>query len=159
MNLRMLSTGTVCTLLAMVCCSVTAAEGLGKDAARQLEPFIDEQTCLVVAVALPATVGEDYLTKVAGWLEQVRPDSREDANEARLAMAALVRAGARNVYLVVSLADVPDGSPLLVIPAENEAGHSVGRRPRGGRTSRRLVRSHPTCLSSSRCHRRRAQHR
>lgn len=121
MNPRTLLAKIACTLLAMLTASIAAAEnGPGGDSARHLEPFFDEQTCLVVAIALPATVGEDYLAKVAGWLEHVRPNSREDANEARLAMAALVRAGARNVYLVVSLADVPDGSPLLVIPAENE---------------------------------------
>lgn len=121
MNPRTLLAEITCTLLAMLSCSVAAAEnGPGSDSARLLGPFFDEQTCLVVSIALPATVGEDYLAKVAGWLEQVRPNARQGANEFRLAMAALVRAGARNVYLLVSLADIPDGSPLLVIPAENE---------------------------------------
>lgn len=125
--------GLVGAVLAMAPCAMPAADGgAAGGAIRHVAPYLDDQTCFVAAITLPDTVGDDYLSKLGEWLGQVHPDAKEGLNEVRRAAAALVRAGARELYMVGSLADMPDRSPLLVIPtADDSSAEAVLQLLRG----------------------------
>ena len=89
--------------------------------AKAVAPYLDEQTFAVLHVDLTA-VDVDALAAKAAELAKVDADAVPfPRKEAAAAVKALTDAGARDVYVVVSLADVPERSPFLVIPLAKDA--------------------------------------
>src|SRR5436309_1063955 len=94
-----------------------AAEKFDPDArarARAVAPFVDGQTVAVARVDL-TRIDADAL--VARFAEVGKLDA-EEAGELRRALrnwlAGLTRAGARELYVIVSLADLPTQAPFVV---------------------------------------------
>ncbi|HJT78628.1 MAG TPA: DUF1559 domain-containing protein, partial [Gemmataceae bacterium] len=84
--------------------------------ARTVAPFLDAQTVGVAHVDL-TRVDADALF---GWVAEVgrlrANDVEGPRQELRARVAGLTRAGARELYVVVSLADLPNEPPLVVVP-------------------------------------------
>ncbi|HVA50043.1 MAG TPA: DUF1559 domain-containing protein [Pirellulales bacterium] len=79
-------------------------------------PFVDDQTLLILALNWP----EANLSAAIELLSSVRPGAA-DLSEARAALAALTECGVREAYLIGKLADLTEGSPLLVVPVSGSA--------------------------------------
>ena len=91
--------------------------------ARDIAAFIDEQTILVCHVDLGRVDVSAAFRKLGEVVEGIESD-REVAGVRQVAGAfvrEMLQAGARDVYLVVSLADVPPEPVLLVVPLRANA--------------------------------------
>ena len=89
--------------------------------AKAIAPFIDEQTVGVVHVDLTRIEVDPLFDK---FLELV-PEALIEEQEARAGVKqvrdALVKAGARDLYVVVSLAEVPREPPFVIVPLADGA--------------------------------------
>src|SRR5438094_3129660 len=99
-------------LFLFLCVPATAAEPV--DHGKALAPFLDEQTIAVVRVDL-SRLDVDRFSR---WVTRVTRSDPKEAAEPREALRQVVegltKAGVRDVYFVLSLADLPDGTPLVV---------------------------------------------
>src|SRR5205085_2779722 len=106
----------VLPLVLLLSVPVAAAAAEGTDAGKAVVPFLDEQTFAVVRVDLSRLDVDGFF----GWLARVqRGDPREIAGpsqELHRLSDALGKAGIRNVYVVLSLADLREAPPLVVFP-------------------------------------------
>jgi hypothetical protein len=90
-------------------------------AEKVVAPYLDERTVVVLHVDLTA-VDLDALVKKAADLTGTRPDRLPAARkDVAAAFKALRDAGARDFFLVVSLADVPERPPFAVVPLGKDA--------------------------------------
>ena len=88
--------------------------------AKAVAPYLDDQTVAVLHVDLTA-VDVGALADKAAALAKVGPDALPlPRKEAAAVVKALNDAGAHDLYVVVSLTDVPERSPFLVIPTAKE---------------------------------------
>ena len=88
--------------------------------AKAVAPFLDDSTFAVLHVDLTA-VDVNALVAKAAALARTGAGRTAPAQEKPPAdVKALNGAGARDLYLVFSLADVPERSPFLVVPMEKE---------------------------------------
>ena len=99
--------------------------------AKAVAPYLDDQTFAVLHVDLTA-VDVDALAAKAAGLRKVDADAlpfprRQLAADGQVATDA----GARDLYVVVSLADVPERPPFVVMPLEKR------REPKAGRDAQR----------------------
>ncbi len=89
--------------------------------AKAVAPYLDDRTVAVLHVDLTA-VNVDALTAKAAALAKAwtraAPFPRK---EMAAAIKALTDAGARDVYVIVSLADVPERTPFAVLPLAKDA--------------------------------------
>jgi hypothetical protein len=94
-----------------------AADKFDGDArARALTPYVDEQTVVVAHVDLPR-IDTDALLNWAVEVGRLEPKEIEETRrEMRGWLADLTKAGGKEMYVVVSLADMPNGSPLVIVP-------------------------------------------
>ncbi|MBI1917025.1 MAG: DUF1559 domain-containing protein [Planctomycetes bacterium] len=103
-------------LLVLLLCAPAAAAAEGIDPGKAVVPFLDEQTVAVVRVDLSRLDVDGFFR----WLARVqRGDPRESAgphDELRRLTDGLGKVGVREVYVVLSLADLPEGPPLVVFP-------------------------------------------
>src|SRR5262249_61145788 len=95
-----------------------AAAAEGTDPGKAVVPFLDEQTFAVVRVDRSRLDVDGFFR----WLTRVqRGDPKEVAGpsqELHQLTDALGKAGVRNVYVVLSLADLREASPLVVFPID-----------------------------------------
>ncbi len=90
--------------------------------AKAVAPYLDDQTVAVLHVDLTA-VDVNALVEKAAALAKTDPDELPlPRKEAVAAVKALNGAGAHDLYVVVSLADVPERTPFLVVPTEKGEG-------------------------------------
>ncbi|MFH1268385.1 MAG: DUF1559 domain-containing protein, partial [Planctomycetota bacterium] len=84
--------------------------------AKTIAPFIDEQTVAVVYVDLARIEVDPLLDK----LVELVPEAQGDVEDARLdfnrARDGLLKAGARELYVVMSLADLPGKPGFMILP-------------------------------------------
>src|SRR5205823_1789413 len=103
-------------LLVLVLCVPAAAAAEDTDPGKVVVPFLDEQTFAVVRVDLSRLDVDGFFR----WLARVqRGDPREVAGpsqELHRLTDALGKASIRNVYVVLSLADMREPPPLVVLP-------------------------------------------
>jgi hypothetical protein len=118
-------------LALLVVLPAAAAKKFDPDArARAVAPFLDEQTVGVVHVDLTgidvdALAARGYLIELAG----LEPKGIErPKRELRHWLAALIKAGGRDLYVVCSLADLPNQPPFVVAPVPAGADAQVLRR-------------------------------
>src|SRR5262245_48262523 len=108
----------VVPLVLLLCGPAVAAERV--DHGKTLAPFLDEQTIAAVHVDLSRLDVDSF----SRWVTRVTRSDPKEAAEPREALRQLVeglkKAGARDVYVVLSLADLPDGTPLVVFPVDKE---------------------------------------
>ncbi|HZU36485.1 MAG TPA: hypothetical protein VFA18_11280, partial [Gemmataceae bacterium] len=108
-----------CLVLASVL-PVTAAE-TGAARVKVIAPFLDEQTFAVMHIDLSrvdVSAVMDRVQKITGLPQFVLAQPRRDLNGLA---GGLKQAGARDLYVVVSLADLPLQPPLVVVPLLGDA--------------------------------------
>ena len=89
--------------------------------AKAVAPFLDERTVAVLHVDLTAVDVGAVADKLAD-LAKVNADALPFARkEMAASVKELTGAGARDLYVVVSLADIPEHSPFVVIPLPKSA--------------------------------------
>jgi len=114
--------GTLCLMSALVAPGTlrAAEDDLAAARAKVIAPFLDEETVLVVRVDASRLSVDPILAMATDWFPQAKGDIQKAAAPAREALAAFTRAGGKDCYLLVSLADIslkPDRlSPLAVVP-------------------------------------------
>ena len=90
-------------------------------AAKAVAPYLDDRTVAVVQVDL-TRLDVDALAKQLAAVANLKMEEIADDKEAVSdALQALLKAGAKDVFLVVSLIDVPSELPFLVLPVANDA--------------------------------------
>jgi hypothetical protein len=96
--------------------------------ARAIAPFMDEQTVIVAHVDL-ARIDADALWN---WVAEVGRLEAKEVEELRrdsgVWLADLTRAGGKELYVVVSLADLPIEPPLVIVPLAAGADAGSVRR-------------------------------
>lgn len=94
-----------------------AADKFDGDArARALAPYVDEQTVVVARVDL-TRIDTDALLNWAIEVGRLEPKEIEESRrEMRGWFGDLTKAGGKEMYVVVNLADMPNGSPLAIVP-------------------------------------------
>lgn len=99
--------------------------------AKAIAPFIDEQTLVVGHVDLRRVDLKAVFMKVAEWVKattgQDAKEVVEPANKAHRFVTEMVKAGAPELYLVVSLADLPAEPMLVVAPLQPGADERAVR--------------------------------
>jgi hypothetical protein len=91
--------------------------------ARMLAPFLDDQTIVVARFDLSQIAGD----KLADFAELLWPAKtlREEKRPNRTFLEDFKRAGGCDLYLVANLNDVPEHSPLVVVPLCKEANEKA----------------------------------
>ncbi|NLF32858.1 MAG: hypothetical protein GX591_18475 [Planctomycetes bacterium] len=110
-----------------------AAPALGAGSAATIAPFLDDQAFAVVRV----DIGGIGVPALAQWLGSMTGGPQERLAESAAQVTAwqknLLSAGAREAYVVLSLADLPDNPPRIIVPvpggAKAEAIAAAIRRP------------------------------
>ncbi len=95
--------------------------------ARTIAPFIDEQTVLVAHLDL-TRIDADALSDWAGEVGGLEKKEVEEFRRGlRGALSAFALAGGKEIYVIFSLADLPPGPPLVIVPlaAGAKAVHAV----------------------------------
>jgi hypothetical protein len=120
------------TLALALALPVVAAEKPDAEArARTVAPFLDAQTVAVAHVDLTRIDAGALLD----WaVEAGHLDAKgigEQRRELRGWLADLTRAGGKELYVVVNLADLPTGPPLVVVPLASGADAAAVRRALG----------------------------
>jgi len=108
------------TALALAACLVHAEPFDPAARAKAIAPFLDEETIVVIHVDLTQTEIDplyDKLLELVPLVEQAIGTRRAELRRAR---AAFLEAGAKELYLVVSLADLPGRAPFVVLPRAGE---------------------------------------
>ena len=96
--------------------------------AKAVAPYLDDSTFAVVHVDLAAVDVDALAAKVAA-VGKVQADALPfPRKETAAAVKWLTDAGARDLYVVVSLADVPERPPFAVIPLEKDAAKELAAK-------------------------------
>ena len=90
-------------------------------AAKAIAPFLDDRTVAVAHVDL-TRVDVDVIADKIVALTKFKPDDVAEPKKAAAGIVqTLTKAGARDAFLVVSLADLPNEPPFVVLPLEKGA--------------------------------------
>jgi hypothetical protein len=89
--------------------------------ARDVAPFLDDRTVAVLHVDLAAADANALLDRVAAVGKLQARDLAEPRQELAALVKALTGAGARHLYVVASLIDVPGEPPFVVVPLAQDA--------------------------------------
>ncbi len=96
--------------------------------ARAIAPFVDEQTVAVAHIDLSRIDADAILD----WAVEVGRLDKKDLEEPRRGLrdwlTDLTKAGGKDLYFVISLADLPNDSPLAVVPLAAGADAEAVRR-------------------------------
>jgi hypothetical protein len=89
--------------------------------AKAIAPFLDDRTVAVAHVDLTRLDVDALADKIAA-LTKLKPDDLAEPKKVAAEVAqALTKAGVRDAFLVVSLADLPNEPPFVVLPLEKGA--------------------------------------
>jgi hypothetical protein len=90
-------------------------------AAKAVAPFLDDRTVAVAHVDLTRIDVDAFAEKIAA-LTKMKADNLADEKKAVAGLLqALTKAGAKDAFFVVSLADLPGEMPFVVLPLEKGA--------------------------------------
>lgn len=111
------------SLLFLAAASALAAETNGESAARAkaIAPCLDETTVVVVRLDLSRMPAEAVAGKLASMIPQLEPEFNQLLELARPMQTAFTQAGGREVYVVVSLADLFTDPWFVVVPLADGA--------------------------------------
>jgi len=110
-----------------------AADNAGSRA-KAIAPFLDERTFAVFHVDLTRVDMAAVMDKVRAVARLKKTNLAKDEEEVRGRLTGLIKAGARDMYMVFTLADLPARSPFIVIPLAGDAdARAIGKtfRPDG----------------------------
>ncbi|HVC94407.1 MAG TPA: DUF1559 domain-containing protein [Pirellulales bacterium] len=92
---------------------------------KTIAPFVDERTVAVAHV----DVSRFDLGPTFDYMGKVAPDMKEELSKAQASAQSVLdqfrKAGGREMFVVVSLADVPESSPFVVVPLADGAVESA----------------------------------
>ena len=83
--------------------------------AKAVAPYLDDQTFAVLHVDLSRVDADALITKAAAFAKMDAVAAAPLRKELTASVKTLTDAGARDLYVVVSLADVPEHSPFIVL--------------------------------------------
>jgi hypothetical protein len=93
--------------------------------AKTIAPFVDERTVAIAHV----DVSQFDLGPTFDYMGKVAPDMNEVLGKAQASAQSVLdqfrKAGGREMFVVVSLADVPESSPFVVVPLPDGADESA----------------------------------
>jgi hypothetical protein len=92
--------------------------------AQAVAPYIDDQTIAVAHVDLQkgdVAAAFQLFADLIEWPEEQRAELAEHQQAAQTWRNAMLAAGGRNVYLLVSLVDIPQSPPRLLVPLREGA--------------------------------------
>ena len=98
---------------------------------RAIAPFVDEQTIIVAHADLTRIDANALLSWVAEVGRLEAKEIEESRRDSRGWLADFSKAGGKELYVVVSLADVPPEPPLVVVPLAAGADAQAVRRVLG----------------------------
>ena len=93
--------------------------------AKAVAPFIDEQTIAVGHADLTRVDLDAIIAKLTEYVKGSEPALAEAKKELGDWLGAWTKVGVRDLYVVVSLADIPGQPPFLVIPLEGDGDGKV----------------------------------
>jgi hypothetical protein len=114
-------------LLGLCCLSSTG----WADGGKALSPFLDERTVAVIRLDLGKLDVARLVERLATAGKLQPAEMTRTTRDWSARVAALVKDRARVAYVVVSLADIPENYPFLIVPLEKEA-HADGLTKRLG---------------------------
>jgi Protein of unknown function (DUF1559) len=89
-------------------------------AAKVIAPFLDDRTVAVVHVDL-TRLDVDAIAKRLADLANIKVEEIEEKKAVSDTLQALLKAGAKDLFVVVSVSDLPTDMPFLVLPVEKDA--------------------------------------
>ncbi|HEV3341837.1 MAG TPA: DUF1559 domain-containing protein [Pirellulales bacterium] len=98
----------------------SAARSRAESRARLLAPFIDDQTIAVARVEI-SRIAVDKLFEFGKQFGLATDPLPQPAPAARQFVEGLKQAGAREVYVIASLADLPEQPPFFLVPLEEDS--------------------------------------
>jgi hypothetical protein len=109
-------------LAAPLAAPAPGAEGTTpEEAARAVAPFLDDRTVAVLYVDLRALDVAALADRAAALGKPGAADLTELRQEGDALVKGLTAAGARDLFVVASLADLPGGPPFVVVPLPEKA--------------------------------------
>jgi prepilin-type processing-associated H-X9-DG protein len=102
------------TLVLLAALADAPAEKAGAARARAIAPFVEDRTVAVLHLDLSSGKVDDPAWKAT--FTKLGAAGLADLNDSLVALRRLRAAGARDLFVVVSLVDVPDQPPFLVVP-------------------------------------------
>jgi len=111
------------SLFAFVTANALAAETGADPAARAkaIAPFLDETTIAVICVDVARMPAEAVAGKLASLVPELGPDVNKVLEPAKTMQTAYAQAGGRELYVVVSLADLFTDPWFVVVPLADGA--------------------------------------
>jgi hypothetical protein len=108
------------------------------DSAARIAPFVDDDTIAVAQVDLAKVDVDKLFAATSSFLPAQYPLSRMKDRENR-ALASLKQAGGRELYVIVSVADLPEHGPFAILPlAENSDEHAIEALVHPGTVAERI---------------------
>ena len=89
-------------------------------AAKAVAPFLDERTVAVVHVDLMRIDVDAFADKYAVLTQKKLDDLAQEKKAIASLLQTLSKGGAKDVFLVVSLIDIPNEPPFVVLPLEKD---------------------------------------
>lgn len=121
-------------LLAWPSLAAAAEPSAAERRAAAVAPWIDEQTCLIAAMDCPTLAQAEALAAITELLKKLHVAPAMEGGGLRM-FADFAAGGVNEAYLIFSLADVPERSPLLVVPVAEEHANSALAAVRGSGAS------------------------
>src|SRR5258708_5569777 len=87
-------------------------------AAKAVAPYLDDRTIAVVHVDLTRIDVDAFAGKFAALAKMKIADLAQEKKSVATLLQTLTKAGAKDAFLVVSLAEVPNEPPFVVFPLE-----------------------------------------
>lgn len=93
--------------------------------AKAIAPFLDEQTIVVGHADLTRVDVDAIVAKLSEYAKGSEPALAEAKKELGDWLSAWTKAGVRDLYVVLSLTDIPGQPPFLVIPSDGDGDAKV----------------------------------
>jgi hypothetical protein len=90
-------------------------------AAKAVAPFLDDRTVAVAHVDLTRLDADAFAEKIVALTKMKADDIADEKKAATGLVQTLTKAGVKDAFLVVSLADLPNEPPFVVLPLEKGA--------------------------------------
>jgi hypothetical protein len=127
---------------ALALAAPAAAQEKGGAHARAVAPFLDPQTFVVAHADLTRVDAARIATLVRDMTQEEGKELDEHLHAAGELLANIRKAGAKDIYLVASMADLPANGPFYFVPLEGkDDGEALGKllTPPGGQFKHAVI--------------------
>jgi hypothetical protein len=121
----------ITTLASAAIVALTSPAADAPSAAKVVAPYLDEQTVAVAHVNLAAVDFNAAVQRAAKLVHVNAEQLTEPLQPARDRLAALRKAGAHDLYAVLSVADIPDPGPFVLVPRGEANGDELKQALQG----------------------------